>query len=240
MTTFPTRTRLGFLAIALSSLLSACGGGDSPTPPAESPDTSVSTPDNEPSSGETENQKLWVKGYAVKGAIEGGLISIWHHEPGAMDSGWVQIGETVRTNQNGGFRISVPEDYSAQSLKVILQSDTQTLMRCDAQPACKTPSRASVGFGEWFWPGNNLVLKSLVNPSDTSSSVALTPLATLAFEKFLKSPDGDLPRFIALLGDQEERFGLDAGAHWVMCLKPPGQTLRQVETCRLAPEMIWI
>lgn len=145
-------------------------------------------------------------------------------------------GETVRTNQNGGFRISVPEDYSAQSLKVILQSDTQTLMRCDAQPACKTPSRASVGFGEWFWPGNNLVLKSLVNPSDTSSSVALTPLATLAFEKFLKSPDGDLPRFIALLGDQEERFGLDAGA---LSRRPVDLAAPDLSGVQ-ASEMIWI
>ncbi len=153
-----------------------------------------------------------MEGYAVKGAIDGGLISVWYHEPGAMDRDWVQIGETVRTNQNGGFRIAVPEDYSAHSLKVILQSDTQTLMHCDAQPACKTPSQGSVGFGEWFWPGNNLVLKSLVDTSDARRTVALTPLATLAVEEFLKSPDGDFSRFMELLESQEERFGLDAGA----------------------------
>ncbi|MDO6824221.1 fibronectin type III domain-containing protein [Marinobacter sp. 1_MG-2023] len=212
MNTFQTRTRLGFFAIALSSLLSACGGGDSSTSKAETPDVSVSTPDNGASSGESENQKLWVEGYAVKGAIEGGLVSIWRHEADVVDSGWEQIGETVRTNQNGGFRISVPEDYSARSLKVILQSDTQTRMRCDAQPACNTPSGVTVGFGEWFWPGNNLVLKSLVDPSDSSRAVALTPLATLAFEKFLKFSDGGLNLFIELLSDQEERFGLDDGA----------------------------
>lgn len=209
---FLTSTRLSLVAIALSSLLTACGGGDSPTPSPEAPDTSVSTPDNSTPSGETPAQKFWVEGYAVKGAIDGGLISVWYHEPGAMDRDWVQIGETVRTNQNGGFRIAVPEDYSAHSLKVILQSDTQTLMHCDAQPACKTPSQGSVGFGEWFWPGNNLVLKSLVDTSDARRTVALTPLATLAVEEFLKSPDGDFSRFMELLESQEERFGLDAGA----------------------------
>jgi len=172
----------------------------------------TNTPDNGSTSDEAPEQKLWVEGYAVKGAIDDGLISIWYHEPGAMDRGWEQIGEAVRTNQNGGFRISVPENYSAQPLKVVLRSDTQTLMRCDAQPECKTPSGPSVGFGEWFWPGNNLVLKSLVNPSDPNQAVVLSPLVTLAFEKFLKSPDGGLSRFEELLGLQEERFGLHAGA----------------------------
>lgn len=204
--------RFSLFILVLSSLLSACGGSDSPTPAPEAPDTSVSTPGDDTSSNDTAGQKLWVEGFAVKGAIDGGLISIWHHEPGAMDRGWVQIGETVRTNQNGGFRISVPENYSSQALKVTLQSDTQTLMRCDAQPSCKTPSGPSVGFGEWFWPGNNLVLKSLVNPSDPNRAVVLTPLVTLAFEKFLKSPEGGFSRFEELLGLQEERFGLDAGA----------------------------
>ena len=209
---FLTSTRLSLFAIALGSLLTACGGGDSPTPSPEAPDTSVNSPDNGPPSGETPEQKLWVEGYAVKGAIDGGLISIWYHEPGAMDHGWVKIGETVRTNQNGGFRISVPETYSAQPLKVILQSDTQTLMHCDAQPACNTPSGGSISFGDWFWPGNNLVLKSLVVPSDAIQGVVLTPLVTLAFEEFLKSPDGDFSRFMESLRNQEERFGLDAGA----------------------------
>ncbi len=172
----------------------------------------TNTPDSGSPSDETPEQKLWVEGYAVKGTIDDGLISIWYHEPGAMDRGWEQIGETVRTNQNGGFRISVPENYSAQALKVVLRSDTQTLIRCDAQPECKTPSGPSVGFGEWFWPGNNLVLKSLVDPSDQNRAVVLTPLVTLAFEKFLKSPDGGLSRFVELLAIQEGRFGLDAGA----------------------------
>lgn len=199
-----TSARQSLFITVLSLLLSACGGSGS----SETPNTSVNTPDN----GSASDEKLWVKGYAVKGAINDGLISIWHHEPGAMDRGWVQIGETVRTNQNGGFRISVPENYSDQPLKVILQSDTQTLMRCDAQPKCKTPSGPNVGFGEWFWPGNNLVLKSLVNPSDASRAVVLTPLVTLAFEKYLQSPEGGLPRFLELLGHQEERYGLDAGA----------------------------
>lgn len=213
MTSPVTNARNSLFILALSLLISACGGGDSTTPPTPvTPDTSVNTPNNGSPSDETTEQKLWVEGYAVKGAINDGLISIWHHMPGAMDRGWEQIGETVRTNQDGGFRISVPENYSAQALKVVLRSDTQTLMRCDAQPECKTPSGPSVGFGEWFWPGNNLVLKSLVDPSDQNRAVVLTPLVTLAFEKFLKSPDGGLSRFEELLGLQEERFGLDVGA----------------------------
>lgn len=213
---FLTSSRSSLFIIALSSLLTACGGGDSSAPSPQTPNSSVTTPGDNNTPEETPEQKFWVEGYAVKGAVNGGLISIWHHEADAMvstmHSNWVKIGDTVRTNENGGFRISVPEAYSAEPLKVILQSDTETLMRCDAQPSCKTPSGVSVSFGEWFWPGNNLELKSLVVPSNANEGVVLTPLVTLAFEKFLKSSDHSVSRFTELLHDQEERFGLGAGA----------------------------
>ncbi|WP_239985620.1 fibronectin type III domain-containing protein [Marinobacter salexigens] len=209
---FIKSTRMSLLTIALSTLLTACGGGDSSAPATQAPSPSVTTPGDNTSSGETQEQKFWVEGYAVKGAINGGLISIWHHELGPRGSDWVKIGETVKTNGSGGFRISVPEAYSAQPLKVILQSDAQTLMRCDAQPACNTPAGRSVNFGEWFSPGDNLQLKSLAVPSRARQGVVLTPLVTLAFEKFLKAPEGGAPLFNELLRDQEELFGLAPGA----------------------------
>lgn len=217
---FPTNTRLSYLAIALSALLTACGGGGSSSSTAEAPDTSANTPDSSaPDTNlppvETTDRNFWVEGFAVKGAIDGGLISIWYLKPDfRTDDGWEQIGETTRTTQNGAFRISVPEVYTSQPLKVVLKSDTQTLMRCDAKPACNTPSGVSVGFGEWFWPGNNLELKSLVNTADASQSVVLTPLVTLVFEKFIKSTSRSFSKFAELLRFQEDRYGLDAGALW--------------------------
>ncbi|WP_227714180.1 fibronectin type III domain-containing protein [Marinobacter sp. 1-4A] len=217
---FPTNTRLSYLAIALSALLTACGGGGSSSSTPETPDASANTPDtsapdtNTPPA-ETTDQKFWVEGFAVKGAIDGGLISIWYLKPDfRTDNGWEQIGETTRTDQNGAFRISVPEVYTSQPLKVVLKSDTQTLMRCDAKPACNTPSGVSVGFGEWFWPGNNLELKSLVNTADANQSVVLTPLVTLVFEKFIKSTSRRFSKFAELLRFQEDRYGLEAGALW--------------------------
>ncbi|GGE66247.1 hypothetical protein GCM10011533_18150 [Streptosporangium jomthongense] len=201
---FPSSMRLSVLAVVLGSLLTACGGDSSTT----GPDTSATTPGD----SETPEIKLWVEGYAVKGAIDGGLASIWHHKSETPQKGWEQIGTTARTDKNGGFRIAVPERYSSQPLQVVLESDTRTRMRCDAQPTCKTPDGNDVGFGEWFWPGGNLVLKSIVNPSDTTSSVTLTPLVTLAAETFLEAPDGGLQQFMDLLANQEKRFGLAAGA----------------------------
>ena len=87
-------------------------------------------------------------------------------------------------------------------------------MRCDAKPTCNTPSGVSVGFGEWFWPGNNLELKSLVNTADANQSVVLTPLVTLVFEKFIKSTSRSFSKFAELLRFQEDRYGLEAGALW--------------------------
>lgn len=203
MTPHKTPIWPAFFVILLGLLLSACGGGSS------SDKTSQVEAEPEP---EPVKQDQWVKGYAVKGAIEDGLVSLWYREPRATESSWKQVGNAVRTNRSGGFSVEVPDAYSGKLLKVILQSDTQTLMRCDVQPVCKTPSQVNVGFGEWFWPGNNIVLKSLFDPSDANRVVALTPLTTLVFEKFLQSPGGGFPYFKALLGSQEERFGLEAGA----------------------------
>lgn len=217
MTPFNARFKLVFVAIVLSSFLSACGGGDSSSsettaPLVSAPGGGSSSAEKPPAETVAPEKKLWVEGYAVKGAIDGGLVSLWGRESATVGLGWVQVGGAVRTDQNGGFRVEVPEGYSSRALKVVLESDTQTLMRCDARPSCKTPSGVSVAFGEWFWPGSDLVLKSLVDPSGANRAVALTPLATLVFEKFLKSPEGGFTRFKELLGEQEERFGLDAGA----------------------------
>src|SRR5690554_8007969 len=77
---FPTNTRLSYLAIALSALLTACGGGGSSSSTPEAPDASANTPDtsapdtNTPPA-ETTDQKFWVEGFAVKGAIEIGRAS---------------------------------------------------------------------------------------------------------------------------------------------------------------------
>ncbi|WP_227715131.1 fibronectin type III domain-containing protein [Marinobacter sp. 1-3A] len=235
---FITSTRLSLFTIALSTLLTACGGGDSSAPLSQSPDVPVTTPGGSLSPEEATETKFWVEGYAVKGAIDGGRVSIWHYEQGTMGRDWVQISETTRTNELGGFRISVPEIYASQPLKVVLQSDTQTLMRCDVQPTCTTPLDKTVAFGSWFQPGNNLELKSLVVPSSASQGVALTPLVTLAFEKFIKSKDISASRFTEILHSQEERFGLANGALSIRPIDLAAPDLKSVQAAELKTALL--
>lgn len=153
-----------------------------------------------------------MEGYAVKGAIKSGLVSLWLRQPGVQGDTWVQVSDEMRTRYDGRFRVLVPAEYVQQPLKVLLRSDSQSLMRCDVLPAGRTPSGTAVAFGGWFWPGGDLVLASLINPEKTRSSIALTPLGTLAFQQYIQSGANDYTGFAAALKQQELRFGLAAGA----------------------------
>lgn len=198
-------------AAALCLLLTACGGDD-----AGVSSTSTESSSDE-SSSDIVQQDAWVEGYAVKGAIENGLVSLWLREPGAQGDAWVQVTDAIRTRYDGRFRVLVPAEFLQKPLKVVLRSDSQTIMRCDVLPVCRTPAQTTVAFGDWFWPGSNLVLASLFNPEEADSSISLTPLGTLAFHEYIQSGTSDYAGFAAALKQQELRFGLTAG---VLLRKP--------------------
>jgi|AntRauTorckE5430_2_1112549.scaffolds.fasta_scaffold00221_16 hypothetical protein len=194
-------------AVLLCLLLTACGGeGDGKGESAAEGSTSAGGSSN------TVQQDVWVQGYAVKGAIESGLVSLWRQQPGAQSDIWVQVTDAIRTRYDGRFRVLVPAEFAQQPLKVVLHSDTQTLMRCDMLPACRTPTGTSVAFGDWFWPGNDLMFASLMNPEEANSSIVLTPLGTLAFQEYIQSGANGYAGYAAALKQQERRFGLAAGA----------------------------
>lgn len=189
------------LIVAFSLLLAACGGGGS--------GQSADGQDEVRSGAESSGQMVWVEGSAVKGTISKGLISIYRPAGGNV---WLRVGEGVRTDGEGRFRIGVPVEFTGQGLKVVLGSDSATQMRCDVRPACRTPGGGWVTFGEHFWPGNDLSMVTVVNPSSTASSQAvLSPVGSLAYQLSLNNGALGEGGYQSALRTLEAEFGLSDG-----------------------------
>ena len=209
-------------ALCFSLLLIACGGGDSdssstasvkPQPDnVEEPASAPSTNENEPAQSEESVKTVWVEGSAVKGAVQDGQISLWRVRSTNPEAGWVQVGESVRTDKDGQFRVGVPESFTERSLKVVLASDSWTQMRCDVRPVCQTLGGGSVVFGEWFWPGNDFSMTTMVHPSgEALSRAVITPLGSLAFDMASLNGVPEWSDYQGALSDLEARFSLSAG-----------------------------
>lgn len=209
------------LIVFCSALLGACGGGD---------DASVSAADPSPNTGDATSggatpgdelqqpapepveKMVWVEGSAVKGAIRDGVISVFSANAEADRAEWVQVVSNVRTDDEGRFRAEVPQDLAANLLKVELSSDSATQMRCDVRPQCETPGGGAVSFGDWFWPGNDLSMTTMVNPSaDSVAQAVLTPLGTLAYQLASQNGLSGWSGYKAALVKVESSFGLEEG-----------------------------
>lgn len=202
----PWPMRLGALALAV--VLAGCGGGES-----SSSDAAGSSQSSAPSETPTTTppaKALSVEGYAIKGVIDGGVVSLRFREQGQV--GWQPVGVPVRTDENGHFQISVAAEYAGQALRLSLSTDSQTVMRCDVAPQCKSPSGAMIPFGDWFWPGNDLQLETLVVPGSRVAPVALTPLSTLAYQQAVVSGPVTYAAFSQSLATVEQEWRLAPGA----------------------------
>lgn len=202
----PWPMRLGALALAV--VLAGCGGGESSS--SDTAGTSQNNAPSEPPTTTPPTQALSVEGYAIKGVIDGGVVSLRYREQGLVD--WQPVGAPVRTDENGHFQISVASEYAGQALRLSLTTDSQTVMRCDVTPQCKSPSGVMIPFGDWFWPGNDLQLESLVVPGLRVAPVALTPLSTLAYQQAAVSGPITYAAFSQSLATVEQEWRLAPGA----------------------------
>lgn len=202
--------------VALSLLVTACGGESdsssdpsSVTKPATTPGISIPDP-QEPAPGDDKDQEprlITLEGYAVKGAIDGALISLWVRDVGADE--WHSVGAQTRTDDDGRFHLQVSSEYEGQALRVSLRSDSQTLMRCDVAPVCRSPSGVMIAFGDWFWPGSDLQLESMALLGAEGQDIALTPLTTLAYEQ---AGSSGFLGFSQSLAQIESSWRFDAGS----------------------------
>ncbi|WP_349556116.1 hypothetical protein [Marinobacter sp. NFXS9] len=210
----PCNSKQYFVAsalLAMSVVLSACGGGEGGSSPANTtapPETSeVSKPSSMPDILE---RPVWIEGYAVKGAINNGLVRVWRLETSGSQYSWTPLDTNARTQSDGSFKFSVPGEYSNDLLKVVLRADSQTMMRCDVLPKCVDPLGGNVEFGDWFSPGPDLRLVTLAKSSVNSPAISLTPLGTLVANHQLHSGDLEFQRGYADQGI-EAQFGLGSG-----------------------------
>lgn len=189
--------------MCVSLMVAACGGGGS--------GGGSDKPSGEPAREQSPQSNLVVQGSAVKGVIKGGVVTLW--KPVNEGNSWQRLGDEARTDATGHFEIAFPDVYAGSSVKVVLRSDSATQMRCDVRPVCGTPGGGAVQFGEWFWPGNDLELITMVYAgSQSASSAILSPLGTLAFE-LAKSEPGEFnaARYIYARNGLEHRIGLEKG-----------------------------
>jgi len=200
-------------AFAIATLIAGCGGGGSSGSEndTESSSSEAGTqPDPGPSSPQPTPNTLPIEGYAVKGAINGGVVRLWVRD--SSQNTWAEIGEAVRTDENGRFRVHISSDYHGQALRISLTADTETLMRCDVAPQCRTPSGVMVPFGQWFWPGNDLQLETMALPGAQSENIGLTPLTTLAYQQAVLSGFISYTEYTQSLRKMEKDWSLTYGA----------------------------
>lgn len=223
----PARLFVRALLIAFFSLLLAACGGEEDSATA-APEASQSGPE---SAEESSERVVWVEGSAVKGAISGGLVTVFRSLGGDT---WLQVGERVRTDSEGQFRAGVPDDLTDRVLKVVLSSDSATQMRCDVRPTCRTPGGGSVIFGESFWPGNDLSMTTVVHPSEApASSAILTPLGSIAYQMASTNGMSGWNEYQSALATLEAEFGLAEGV-----LSRPQIDLAARDALAGAPEMV--
>jgi outer membrane biosynthesis protein TonB len=145
--------------------------------------------------------------------INKGLVQIWASGNGST-SDLIAVSDKVRTNETGDFRVSIPRSSVSGPYKVVLTSDSDTEMQCDIRPGCRTAwSSGSVAFGEWFWPGNDLKMVTVVDPANGKAAPAvLTPLGTLAYQMIeSRLSSGGLAGYPKALAELERKFDLAEG-----------------------------
>ncbi len=174
---------------ALSSLLIACSsgsGGDSTTgSTSQSAASEVDTQDT---------NKISIKGGAIKGVIENGVVRIFsiESEAGLFRKSLIPLGDAERTDANGQFDISIPAD-AVNAIVVEITADAGTRMTCDVVNGCGLdPQGSAIAFGETFSLNSDFILEAAYSGLQDQKALTLyvTPLTHLAVSFAKEHGDG--------------------------------------------------
>lgn len=175
---------------ALSSLLVACNSG-SDNDPASVTQGSAGTA----SSVDTQDtQKISIKGGAIKGVIENGVVRIFsiESEAGMFRKSLIPLGDAERTDANGQFDISIPAD-AVNAIVVEITADSDTRMTCDVVNGCGlNPQGGVIAFGDTFSLSSDFILEAAYSGLQDQKALTLyvTPLTHLAVSFAKENVDG--------------------------------------------------
>jgi len=167
-----TRTVLsGFIGLVVVMLV-GCEGGNS------APSQNISN--------------VILGGSAAKGIIN--LGNIVAEELDASGTAIAQVGSTI-TAIDGSYRLTVDKNYNGGPIRVTVNADTKTQMKCDVPVGCGvridgiTDSDSAIDFGEWYKPGS-LTMVALVAEATTGDNLAvnITPYTHLAASRAMEAP----------------------------------------------------
>lgn len=197
----------------ISIFLSACGGGSSSgSSPSPEPVVDDSSTDEQ---SEQESEFFSVEGYAIKGVIQGGLVSAYPiSELGVIGDEAVA---TAVTDDTGSYSLNIPADYDSYAFKLSVTALDDTRMVCDSKSAtgCVDSGGLAVPFGQTFALTDDFVLSAVVPsvsadlPVTTNISI-LTTIATDIVLAMLEQSTGEAPQAIIEQANAEvaESYGL--------------------------------
>ncbi|MFD2229599.1 immunoglobulin domain-containing protein [Alkalimarinus sediminis] len=166
---------------ALSSLLVACNSdSDSASVNQSAASAASASAAQEPQ----ESKKISIKGGAIKGVIENGVVRIFsiENQAGMFRKSPKPLGDAERTDVNGQFDISIPA-VDIDAIVVEITADANTRMTCDVVNGCGLNQQGDpIGFGEKFPLSSEFVLEAAYSGLQDQSALTLyvTPLTHLA------------------------------------------------------------
>ncbi len=163
----------GFIGVAVVTLV-GCGEGVG-SDPASTPGSSVNN--------------VTLGGTAAKGIISGGNVVA--EELNASGTVIAQVGDTT-TATDGSYTLAIDDDYTGGPIRVTINADADTQMKCDVPVGCGTrtdniaDSDNSIDFSEWYKPGN-LTMVALVAEAVTDDNISanVTPYTDMAAKRAL-------------------------------------------------------
>lgn len=178
---------------ALSSLLVACNSGseDDSTTVSQSSASAVSTANTQDTQ---DSKKISIKGGAIKGVIENGVVRVFsiENEAGLFRKSHTPLGDAERTDANGQFDISIPAD-TVDAIIVEITADSDTRMTCDVVNGCGINEQGNpIAFGETFALSSDFVLEAAYSGLQDQQGLTLyvTPLTHLAVSYAKEHIDG--------------------------------------------------
>lgn len=186
-----------FLFLTLcATLLIACGGSGGSEDGGDSVVTTAQL-----------DAGIALAGRAVKGVISSGLVNVYPliEQGGRWVPSTTALTASVRTDDNGYYRVKVPSRYAGQQLLVEITTDEQTQMTCEVMSGCGGVSITP--FGEKFALQTGFAL-SAVSPAlelTGDNSVHITPFTHMARVRAESSVSGISPDILefAVAGVQE-------------------------------------